>query len=675
MAKPKKERQAGKGKPAAPRPAPEAAALPRWLAHPRLHAGLLFAFAFLLYANTLGNGYAQDDAIVITDNMFTTQGVRGIPGILRYDTFYGFFKEEGKANLVSGGRYRPFSLVTFALEVSLFGQNPLVSHLINALFYGLTAVVLYFLLLQWFQPERKDRAYGYFVALVATAIFTAHPLHTEAVANIKGRDEILALLGSLLAVLLVFRAYRRKQAIWLPVAGLSFLLALFSKENAITFLAVTPLALLFFTRADAGAIVRAMLPLVAATVLFLFVRGSILGWQLGEPTMEMMNNPFVKVEGNKYVPFTGAEKLATITYTMGKYLQLLVAPLHLTHDYYPRHIGIMHWSDPLVILSLLVYLFLIGYAVWGWKRRDPVSFGILYFLATVSIVSNLVFPVGTNMSERLVYMPSVGYALVAAVLLYRLGRLVSSQRTEMTARRLAPGLAVAVILVLLYGGRTVARNPAWKSDFTLFSTDIAVSANSAKLRNALGGELITQSLKEKDEAVKKRMLTEAVGHLQQAIRIHPNYKNAYLLLGNAHYYLQEWDQAITYYRQALSLDSAYEEARGNLAITYRDAGRYFGEQLGDLPKAIQYLEQAYALRSDDYETARLLGVAYGIGGDTAKAIQYFSRAVELEPDSADALYNLGSAYYQAGQPERGRELHEKALQLDPEVAKRMQQGQ
>src|SRR5690606_20899622 len=70
---------------------------------------ILFTRGALLYANTLRHDYAVDDAIVIYDNEFTTKGVSGIPSLLKYDTFRGFFKVEGKESLVSGGRYRPLT--------------------------------------------------------------------------------------------------------------------------------------------------------------------------------------------------------------------------------------------------------------------------------------------------------------------------------------------------------------------------------------------------------------------------------------------------------------------------------------------------------------------------------------------------------------------------------------
>ena len=97
---------------------------PTWFTNNSLHCLLIMVLSFVLYANTLTHDYTQDDAIVITDNEFTEKGFSGIPDILRYDTFRGFFKEAGIAQLVSGGRYRPLTLVLFAVEVQFFGQNP-----------------------------------------------------------------------------------------------------------------------------------------------------------------------------------------------------------------------------------------------------------------------------------------------------------------------------------------------------------------------------------------------------------------------------------------------------------------------------------------------------------------------------------------------------------------------
>ena len=92
---------------------------------------------------------------------------------------------------------------------------------------------------------------------------------------------------------------------------------------------------------------------------------------------------------------------------------------------------------------------------------------------------------------------------------------------------------IGIVLVLAFGAKTILRNPVWKDNYTLFLTDVETSTESAKLQNSVGGELITQALKQSDEATKLKMINQAVPHLQKAIEIHPNYKNAYLILGNA----------------------------------------------------------------------------------------------------------------------------------------------
>ncbi len=637
---------------------------PAWFTNRRWVAWGLFAISFLLYANTLTHDYALDDAIVIYNNMFVEDGVSGIPGILTKDTFFGFFKEEGKASLVAGGRYRPLSLVLFALEVQLFGKTPFVGHLFNALFYGLTTVVLYLLLLRIFRPG-QGQGRAFFIALAAGLLFAVHPIHTEVVANIKGRDEILALLGSLAALYYSLRAYQENKPRLNIAVGLVFFLGLMSKENAITFLAVAPLAYYFFTKASLGPIVRQAVPFLIAAVAFLVIRFAVLGFGLSEPTMEMMNNPFVKLEGNQYVPFTAGERLATVFYTLGKYIQLLIFPYILTHDYYPRHIGVMDFGDWSAWLSLVAYVALLVYALRRLPKKDPVSFAILYYLVTLSIVSNLLFPVGTHMAERLLFMPSVGYCLLLAILGYRWAASRAAKGKEPAWRQFRPVLAVLAIVALAYAVRTVLRNPVWKDNYTLFTTDIQYSPNSAKLRNAVGGELVTQSLSVQDPSRKQAMLSQAIEHLQQALRIHPNYKNAYLLLGNAYNYLQEYEKSIEAYEKALALDPDYADARRNLGITYKDAGKFYGEQKGDLNRAIRYLEQAREIMPNEYEVLRLLGVAHGIRGDRVEAMEYFTLATQADPNNARGWYDLGTAHYNLGNNGLGDQYRQKAYEMDP----------
>ena len=699
MTKPKKSRKNTPGKSTSkPRTTLEKGALPALFTNTRLHCMLIMVLSFVLYGNTLQHDYTQDDAIVIYDNMFTTKGLKGIPGILKYDTFYGFFKEEGKASLVTGGRYRPFTLMMYAMEVQLFAPKKLdvngqaiedkdgdtvydpyvkegeqnavkfVGHFVNVLLYGLTGIVLYLLLLQLIGP-RKNPAFAYFIALVATGLFIAHPIHTEVVANIKGRDEIIALLGSLAAAWFIIKAYYQKPFFLIP-AAICFFIALMSKENAITFLGAIPLMMYIFTKAKFSDIAIYSLTLIIPTGIFLGIRYAVLpNSGLGELSMELMNNPYLKVEGGKWVHFTSGEKLATIFHTLGRYLQLLVFPHPLTHDYYPRHISMMTWGDWQPILSLLTHLGLFVYGIFGLLKKDKLSFGILFYFGTLLIVSNIFFPVGTNMSERFLFMPSVGFCFIVALLMYRVYKMMNKGK-GFVFKNMVPVLLFGGCITLAFGAKTILRNPVWENNFTLFTTDVNVSQNSAKLQNAVGGELIRVYSKVSDESLKNQKLTEATQHLQTALKFHPTYKNSYLQLGNCYNYLKQYEKSIEHYNKVLAMDPNDDNALKNMGITYRDAGRYYGEEKGDLNTAINYLEKAYKVQPNEYETLRLLGVAYGVSGRNDKAIDFFTKALAINPDNADAIWNLANSYFYAGDQTKAEELRQRAIQIDPEVGNR-----
>ncbi len=614
----------------------------------------MFALAVLLYANTLGHGFVQDDAIVITDNMFTTQGVRGIPGILSKDTFFGFFKVEGKETLVSGGRYRPLTLVLFALMYEVFGASPFPYHLLTVLLFAATCVLLYRVLLLLLRGWSADAAP--LVAWIASLLFVVHPIHTEVVANIKGCDEIVALLGSLGALWLVFRYADTGRALWAVLAGVVFFLACLSKENAVTFTVVIPLALWYFRGYKTWAALRTTLPIWVGFAVFFVIRGAILNWRFGGTPMELMNNPFLKVEGGQWVPFSPAEKLATILFTLGKYVQLLVWPHPLTHDYYPRFIGIKTFADGWVLLSGALYLLMVWWAVRGLQRREPLSFGIWFYLLTISIVSNLVFPIGTNMGERFAFMPSVGFCLVAALLLARL----PDWRVP---------LGAALSIAVLFSLKTLTRNPVWASNERLFFTDAQTSVNSAKINNACGGVLFEKAQAEQDSLQREGLLRRALEYADRAVSIYPNYKDALTTRAGCRFYLRDYDEAVEDYRLAVALAPNDDRLRSYLALALRETGKYYGEKRGDLSKALQHLRESWQVNPKDAETARLLGVAYGIQGQPQEALKWFEKAVEMAPDNASYLFDLGTAYYLAGDKVRGEAYRSRAIALDPEVVK------
>jgi Flp pilus assembly protein TadD len=632
--------------------------LPEFFHNRNVLGAIIFGMALLLYANTLGHGFVLDDDIVIRDNMFTQKGIAGIPGILGKDTFFGYFKVEGKDALVSGGRYRPLTLVMFAVIFELFGANTFVFHLFTVLLFAVTGLVLFRLLFTLLIP--RGEVFATLLAFSASLIFVAHPIHTEVVANIKGCDEIVTLLGSLGACWLVLRAVDTGRMGWSVLSGVVFFLSCLSKEKAATIVVVIPLALWFFRGISFPRVLRATFPVWLAFLIFFLIRGSILGWRFGGAPMELMNNPYLKLAGNEWVSFTVSERLATIFYTLGKYLVLLFFPHPLTHDYYPRHIDIMTFGNGAVLGSLGVYLFLAYYAFRGIGNRDVIRFGILFFMLTLSIVSNVVFPIGTNMGERFAFMPSVGFCLVIAAFLVRLWQ---SGRPKFA-------YTIVVLLLLLFSGKTVMRNVVWQSNERLFLTDVSVSGNSAKIRNACGGVLLDKAAKETDKEVQRRYCEEAIIHLNKGAEIYPNYKDLYISRGGCHFLLERYDAAISDYRTALRFVSGESNVPTLLAMALRERGKFQGEKRGDAPGALPFLEESWKISAKDGETARLLGVANGIMGRKQDAIVWFQRAVDLSPENASYLYDLGTAYYLAGDVQRQQDLHARAKAMDPKLGKR-----
>ncbi|MFO7789103.1 MAG: hypothetical protein R6V32_00895, partial [Bacteroidales bacterium] len=467
---------------------------------------IFVVLGFILYGNTLKHDYALDDAIAISQNVFTKQGVQGIDDIFSYDSFVGFWlssyknmtpeqiQEEKK--LVAGGRYRPLSFALFAVEYEIFGDSPTAYHFFNLVYYILTAFVLFLFLKALFPVQ--GRSWWLNIPFIAVVLFMAHPVHTEAVANIKGRDEILSFLGAVTAGVAYLRYLDKKQFKWLVLGFFAMFAGLLAKENAITWLAVIPVAAMFFKEKNLKQHVKPFLSIFSATVIFLLIRQSVLGWG-GTGTeniaSELMNNPFLHVEGS--------ERLGTVMFTLMVYLRLLVFPHPLTYDYYPFHIEYHELTDAIPVLSVLVYLVLAGIMIWSiiaWfkgKAGNKIKLAgliTIMYLAPLSVVSNLFFPVGSFMNERFIYFSSLAFVLLLAIIAVKV---VSNK----ASRRQTIGVLL-VIVMGLYSVKTIARNQAWKDDFTLFTTDVQTSDRSAKSNTSAGGKLLekAKTLKDKQKA-------------------------------------------------------------------------------------------------------------------------------------------------------------------------------
>ena len=192
---------------------------------------LLALFAFLAFANTIGGGYNMDDELVTRKHKYTSKGISGIKDIV---TRPYYSDDMGYAY-----GYRPVVLVSYALEHQFFGEKPAVSHFFNVLLYAVT-VMLFFRLLKSWTGEK-----GWPLAVTATLLFAVHPVHTEVVASLKNRDEILALLFGLLSGIALTKAPGKNTALHLVLGVCWFSIALLAKKSMYPLCIIYPLVWMF----------------------------------------------------------------------------------------------------------------------------------------------------------------------------------------------------------------------------------------------------------------------------------------------------------------------------------------------------------------------------------------------------------------------------------------------
>ena len=476
---------------------------------------ILFLVAFFLYLPSVRYGYVLDDKIVFTQNSFVKMGFGGIYKILSTESFAGFFNEQ--KDILIGGRYRPLSLITFAMEQGVAGQNPALGHFINVLLYSLLGWLIYHTLRK-ILPSAPSGQWAMGTAFLTALLYLLHPIHSEAVANIKGRDEILAALFSIGSLYASWEYVQQKKWRWNLQAGVWLFLGLLAKENALTFVAVIPLTLYFFAKKDLRGLLQNLGVLLAAAAIYLLMRYWAVGHLLsgGETVANLLNDP--------YVGLSWAKKYASIVLALGWYLRLMLFPHPLTHDYYPFQIPVVSWGDWRVILSLLAYGALAVVAVIGWRSKSVAAYCVLFFLLTLSMVSNLFFNIGTTLNERFVFLPSLGFSLAIAWLLMRW---MPEKMQKIPENWYALGGGILVVLLGGYFLKTEMRLPDWQDEYHLNQAAYKNSPNSARANLFMGVAIFNRDYPAAQTPQEKLALLNTITPMvDRALQIIPSYNNA-----------------------------------------------------------------------------------------------------------------------------------------------------
>ncbi len=635
------------------------------LLNKKAHLLLLSLISILLYINTMGNGFVLDDFIVIKNNTFTTKGVSGIPDILRYDTFRGFLKSEQSGSAVTGGRYRPMTLVFFSFIWQLSGDNPAVFHLFNILFFALLCVMAYLVLERLLRVRWPDAARP--VAFLSSLLFAVHPVHTEVVANIKGLDEIFSLLFSLLAFQMILLATDtgKRQYFWF--SGIWFTLAMFSKENAIHFVLLIPLALLMLRSESLIKSAKAAIPLITGFAIYMAARIAVIGFTIFDPPLkDLMVNPFLKYRGTELVDASASEKLGMIFYSLLKYLGLMIFPHPLTHDYFPKHIPLVKLATPVPFISLLAYGLIVFFILRLWKRNPVISYSLLTYLIPTLLISNLVFNIGTPMGERFIFVSSMGFCMLLG---YGIHSAILSSKMRI------PALALMGLMIGLFSFKAITRNQDWKNNYTLFSTDIKVSRNSAKAHSSLGFDRMSKYRETRDTALASKILDEGIIHLEKTVAINPREISCYHYLGNSYYMKKNYARAAEYYDKYLAYDPNNYDVMKNLATAYREEGRDLALKKKDLETSLDLLMKSLKLNANDARTVESIGIAYGAMDKYEESLNYLHKASDMSPRDAFIIVNLANTYYKKGDRMTATEYMKKAYQVDPNLGTKLSQTQ
>ncbi len=561
----------------------------------------LLVFAVLLYANSAGNGFVLDDTATVESNSLI-RSLANLPTLFASDYW---------APKMKGGLYRPLVTTSYALNYALGGGEPAGYHLVNIALHALNSLLILLLF--------RRLTGNALVSAGAAFFFAAHAVHTEAVANVVGRAELMCaafFLGSLLCYIPPERGEAPSSRARYAASLALYALALLCKENAVTLPGVIALYdLVYGGRSETG-LARRLTHLVRsrwrsvyggfAAVTLAYLAARYLVMSSGAPV-----DPTAHID-NPLIGLSLHWRILNALQVGYHCLWLLCFPLHLSYDYsYDQIPLITTFSDPRVFATLAFAAAALWILAWSYRRSRDVFFALGFGVVTISIVSNFFVLIGTIMAERLLYLPSVGFCLAATIALERASGMLGGRRTA--ARAIF--VAVCAVIVGLNGWRTVLRNADWESNSSLFLHELEVSPRSAKVRHNAAVILFFEH----------NRAEEAMEQLEKESEINdPERLKPPPLLGHVLLHQGRKEEAIAVY-EAIAARQKLKDP-----LVYNNLGFVLVDDAIDVERGVRLLE----------------------------------RAVEEDPENPHFLDSLGWAYFKTGRLREAYALIEHSLEID-----------
>jgi tetratricopeptide (TPR) repeat protein len=562
-----------------------------------LPGALIFLLALVAYARSISFEFVFDDQIVVTENYF----VHGF-GHVRELFSEHIFTELHPT--VQKNYFRPVWYLTLATQFVLFGLKPAGWHFVTVLLHAIASVLVWRIGLKLTTDEKTAAAAG--------ALFAVHPAHVEAAAWVSGSAEPTAacfLLASFLCYLRwrEFRAQPAGGALrWMIASVGLYVLGALSKEGAI----VLPALIFFyeyFRGEPAGEAIGTFRTRIwsAATRAILFAPGAVLCLTLRLNALRSLGTPASSM--------TTTEWLLTVPSVLTKYLRILLFPFGLSPFYdletYSR-ISLTNFFLPLTLVVVFA-----GAVVWLAREDSAAKFAASWMLLTLLPVLNLrVFPEGEIVHDRYLYLPSVGFCILAAILLERAARAILKSRMEWKLVPLSPAAAgLSVLLTAL----VFLQLGIWKNNRALYEYGVRAAPRNDLAANNLALELMKAGENERA----KNVLT---GVLQR----------------NSNYWLAVYNYGLVQYRLGNAAESERALLHG-VKLNPTDADQFAQLaraqfRLGKKEDAIACTRRAIALRPRAPAYHLALGLMLREQGRETEAMEAFRKELEIQPTQTAA---------------------------------------
>ena len=373
------------------------------------------------------------------------------------------------------------------------------------------------------------------------------------------------------------------------------------------------------------------------------------------PVQSLRPLKFLEYPLNNTDPFS--IKFGTAMEVLGRYLRMVIVPYPMSYYYgYPILIPESIFQ-PVPIISLLVHLFLFGTAIYFFNRRPLLSFGILFYLISIAVFSNIVAPIPGMVGDRFLLIPSIGFCVLVV---YALSTVFKQdfEGEKTNFRSVNQSLKIALVLILvIYSGLTFSRNTQWKDRLTLFRHDINVVENSAQAQNLLGVHLFLISNQEKDAVVQKQLREEAIPHFKKALEIYPDFLNASYDLGRVYEALQRKDEALAQFQNTVKLDTTFVAPYFNMGAIMHNKGQY--------NTAIVMYEKFLTQYPKQLEAYTNLSFAYFQMNDFENSIATNRRAIKMTGESFFPTVNIAKTYMVMNQPDSAMVYLQQAIATQP----------